>query len=59
MGIERMRELRRRRHRTKKMKILDRKLKTANHSEVAVIVDKLRNLTPGADEIIANRKLEV
>jgi len=49
---ERKRELQRRRHRHKKVKILARKLASATVSEKAVIADKLRNLTPGGEVII-------
>jgi hypothetical protein len=49
---ERKRELRRRRHRLKKVKILARKLETATVSEKVIIADKLRNLTPGGEVII-------
>jgi hypothetical protein len=35
-----------------------RKLKKATVSERAVIADKLRSLTPGADVIIASLELE-
>ena len=51
---ERKRELARRRHRTKKLSQFSRKLKTATVSEKAVIAEKLRALTPGAAQIIAN-----
>jgi hypothetical protein len=55
---ERKRELRRRRHRKKKMTILSRKLQKATVSEKAVIADKLRNLTPGGATIVASWELE-
>ena len=58
MGIERQRELRRRRSRRKKLTILKRKLKTANASEKTAIVNKVRQLTPGADEVISHLSLE-
>jgi hypothetical protein len=54
---ERKRELRRRRHRTKKVKILARKLETATVSEKVVIADKLRNLTPGGEVLIDHWEL--
>jgi hypothetical protein len=54
---ERERELRRRRHRTKKVKILARKLETATVSEKVVIADKLRNLTPGGEVLIDHWEL--
>ncbi len=55
---ERKRELRRRRHRKKKLAILSRKLEKATVSERVVIADKLRALTPGGDVIIARLDLE-
>jgi hypothetical protein len=55
---ERQRELRRRRHRRKKLAILNRKLAKATVSEKTVIVDKIRGLTPGAEVIIARLDLE-
>ena len=55
---ERKRELRRRRHRKKKITILARKLQKATVSERAVIADKLRNLTPGGETIVARWELE-
>jgi hypothetical protein len=55
---ERKRELRRRRHRKKKLSILGRKLKKATVSEKAVIAEKLRSLSPGGEKIIANWDLE-
>ena len=51
---ERKRELRRRRHRKKKISILARKLEKATVSERGVIADKLRSLTPGGETIIAS-----
>ncbi len=53
-GTERQRELRRRRHRSKKLTILARKTAKASKSEKGIIVQKLRKLTPGADTIIAS-----
>jgi len=55
---ERKRELRRRRHRKKKLSVLTRKLVKATVSERAVIADKLRALTPGGEKIISNLDLE-
>jgi hypothetical protein len=51
---ERRRELTRRRHRTKKMAVLERKLAKATVSERAVIADKIRLLTPGCDAVLSN-----
>lgn len=53
-GTERQRELRRRRHRRKKLDIFERKIAKASKSEKANIAQKLRRLTPGADAVIAN-----
>jgi hypothetical protein len=55
---ERKRELRRRRHRKKKLSILVRKLAKATVSEKTVIADKLRALTPGGATIIARLELD-
>jgi ribosomal protein L15E len=57
MGTERQRELRRRRSRSKKVAGLAAKAKKANKSEKAVIAQKLRQLTPGAEQIISAWKL--
>lgn len=51
---ERKRELRRRRHRRKKIAILARKLTKATVSEKGIIAEKLRALTPGGETIVAN-----
>ena len=55
---ERRKELKRRRHRKKKMGILRRKLESANTSTKAEIAEKIRSLTPGADQILANLGLD-
>ena len=55
---ERRKELKRRRHRKKKMHILRRKLESANTSTRAGIVEKIRSLTPGAEHILANLGLD-
>ena len=49
---ERGKEIKRRRHRRKKLTQLSKRLKKATVSEKAVIVAKLRKLTPGAEVII-------
>ena len=54
---ERAKEIKRRRHRRKKLVHLGKKLKTAKVSERPIIADKLRKLTPGADVIIENWQL--
>jgi hypothetical protein len=55
---ERRRELRRRRHRRKKINIFKRKLVSATVSEKAVIAEKLRQLTSGAEVLVAAWELE-
>jgi len=55
---ERKKEIRRRRHRRKKIAGFARKLEKATVSERAVIAEKLRALTPGGSEIIARWDLE-
>jgi hypothetical protein len=54
---ERHKEIKRRRHRRKKLNKLGKKLKTAKVSERPMIAEKLRHLTPGADVIISNWQL--
>jgi hypothetical protein len=54
---ERHKEIGRRRRRKKKLAILSRKLKKATASEKAVITEKLRKMTTGAEEIIKNWNL--
>jgi len=56
--LQRDRELRRRRHRKKKVQILKRKATKSNPSEKAIIAAKIRRLSPGAEVIIANLGLE-
>ena len=51
---ERRKEIKRRRHRRKKLAHLAERLKKANVSERVVITEKLRALTPGSDDIVAN-----
>ncbi len=58
MGTERTRELRRRRHRRKQVTKLLNKAEKASAADKAVIVAKLRRLTPGAGTIIASHGLE-
>ena len=55
---ERKKEIKRRRHRRKKMEHYKQKLTKANESEKTVIVQKLRDLTPGAENIISNWDLD-
>lgn len=55
---ERQRELRRRRHRRVKVNRLKKKAERATVSERKVIADKIRQLTPGGDDIIAKLELD-
>ena len=55
---ERRKELKRRRHRRRKLGQLARKLKTATVSERATICDKIRELTPGSGVVIESWGLE-
>ncbi len=54
---ERAKEIKRRRHRRKKLDLLAKRLKTAKVSERPLITEKLRRLTPGATVIIENWQL--
>jgi uncharacterized protein DUF6800 len=56
--IERQKELRRRRKRKQKLKVIKRKLEKATPSEKAALAGKIRNMTPGAEVIIARLGLE-
>jgi hypothetical protein len=56
--IERQKELKRRRHRKKKLKVFKRRLAKATTSEKAHIAAKIRRLSPGGEVIIANLGLE-
>ncbi len=56
--VERQKELRRRRKRKHKLKIIKRKLEKATPSEKAVMAGKIRSMTPGAEVIIAALGLE-
>jgi len=51
---DRAQEIKRRRHRKKKLAKLATKLKKANASERLAITHKLRAMTPGAEVIIKN-----
>ena len=55
---ERKKELRRRRHRRKKVEVFSRKLEKATVSEKAAMAQKLRGLTPGAEILIERWELE-
>ncbi len=53
MGTERTRELRRRRHRKKAVAKLSKRAEKGSKADKAIIVEKLRKLTPGANDIIS------
>ncbi len=55
---ERRKEIKRRRHRRKKMDQLRRKLDKATVSEKAHIAEKIRQLTPGGERVIEHLALE-
>jgi hypothetical protein len=55
---DRKQELKRRRHRRAKLAKWEKKLAKASVSEKQVLAHKIRNLTPGCDEIIARWGLE-
>ncbi|MHC4405960.1 MAG: DUF6800 family protein [Planctomycetota bacterium] len=55
---ERRKELKRRRHRRRKLAQLAKRLEKATVSEKAIIGDKIRSLTPGGREIVGNWGLE-
>ena len=55
---ERRKEIKRRRHRRKKLGQLARRLKKATVSERSMISDKIRNLTPGGRLIVKDWGLE-
>ena len=55
---ERRKEIKRRRHRRKKLEHFKKRLTRATVSEKAVIANKIRDLSPGANAIIANLAIE-
>jgi hypothetical protein len=55
---ERRKELKRRRHRRRKIAQFAKKLPKATVSERATIAEKLRNMTPGGEVIIDAWELE-
>ncbi|MCA9141433.1 MAG: hypothetical protein H6823_22915 [Planctomycetaceae bacterium] len=57
MGSERQREIRRRRTRRRKMVIIKRRAATANATEKTILAEKIRKLTPGAEELITRLAL--
>lgn len=56
---ERAKEIKRRRHRRRKLEQLGKRLKKATVSEKSMIAAKLRQLTPGAEIIIDRWQLRV
>ncbi len=59
MGIsERKKEIKRRRHRRRKVTQMQKRLGKATVSERAVMAEKLRQLTPGSEHIITAWGLE-
>jgi len=52
MRNERHRELARRRTRKKKMTLIKKRAAKASASEKQVLADKIRRMTPGAEELI-------
>ncbi len=55
---ERGKEIKRRRHRRKKLALLAKRLKKATVSEKAMIAEKIRSLTPGGDVIVKDWDIE-
>ena len=55
---ERRKEIKRRRHRKKKIGHLAKRVAKASFTEKAEIATKIRQLTPGSDAIIARLELE-
>ena len=55
---ERRKELKRRRHRRRKMAHYAKKLDNATVSEKGQIAQKIRDLTPGGEEIVERLGLE-
>ena len=55
---ERRKEIKRRRHRRKKLGQLARRLKKATVSERATIGQKIRSLTPGGNVVVRDWGLE-
>ena len=55
---ERQKELKRRQHRKEKVDKLKKRAAKASASEKAMIADKLRKLSPGAETLIQQMELE-
>lgn len=51
---DRKQEIKRRRHRRKKIEVLKRRLKKSTTSERTLFVEKIRRMTPGCDVVVAN-----
>jgi len=51
---DRAQEIKRRRKRRQKLEVFKRRLRTATASEKAVIIEKIRKMTPGSEEVIGN-----
>jgi len=51
---DRKQEIKRRRHRRKKIAVFKRRLKKATASERSLFVEKIRKMTPGCDEVVAH-----
>lgn len=58
-GVERNREINRRRKRRKQVARMKKRVGAASTSEKAEMARKLRRLTPGADAIIASLGIKV
>ncbi len=54
---ERQKEIKRRRHRKLKVAKIKKRAERASNSEKEVLVNKLRGLTPGAEDLIRDLKL--
>ena len=54
----RMKEIKRRRHRRKKLTKFESKLKKATTSEKLAMAEKLRKMTPGCESLISRMGLE-
>lgn len=55
---DRKQEIKRRRHRRQKLARFQQRLKKATVSEKAMIAEKIRRMTPGAETIVKSMKLE-
>jgi len=55
---ERTKEIKRRRHRRQKLAKLAERMKSAKPSQRQQIIEKVRQLTPGADDVLRNWGVE-